>query len=550
MAIGGIPARTTVCATVQASALGDGKKDATAAIQEAIDGCPEGQVVQLSAGTFTINSGLLMVNKGITLRGAGPASTTLQRTNGATKGTYKPGVAMPVIVVGSARWDVPGGASLALAADGAKGAISVRLKSGGRLHKGDVVLLDELSGAAWQPDPEGRGQIWASPDFRVVYQRHDPKQPTDDPWPAAAGWFSRPDRPTAEIKEVEAWDEGTRTLTFTTPLHIDYRVSHVAQIHVWPSEQPVVRLAGLEGFKVQGGDDGQIRFERAAYSWASRIENTGWLGEGFAVDASFRVEIRDSYVHTPVWFEPGGGSYNISLSRASSEILLENDISVDADKVMVARAAGAGSVVGYNYMDDGHIDSNPKWVEIGLNASHMVGPHHVLFEGNYAFNADSDHTHGNSILHTFFRNYLSGARRSFGGGPARCVGLQAYSYDMAFVGNVLGTPGKMEGWVYESGSMSAHAVWMLGWDSWAPYPVDARIKEHTYRHGNFDYLTGQVAWDPHTPGRELPPSLYLDRAPAFFQGRSWPWVNPTGGTRVGILPAKARFDAGKPFDIP
>jgi hypothetical protein len=70
---------------------------------------------------------------------------------------------------------------------------------------------------------------------------------------------------------------------------------------------------------------------------------------------------------------------------------------MDANKVMVANSAGAGSVVGYNYMDDGHIGSNPDWMEAGINASHMVGPHHVLFEGNYAFNAESDHTHGNSV---------------------------------------------------------------------------------------------------------------------------------------------------------
>ena len=49
----------------------------------------------------------------------------------------------------------------------------------------------------------------------------------------------------------------------------------------------------------------------------------------------------------------------------------------------------------------------PSWIEVGLNASHMVGPHHVLFEGNYGFNWDSDKTHGNAIYHTIFRNHLA-----------------------------------------------------------------------------------------------------------------------------------------------
>ena len=54
---GGIPARTTVCATIHASTYGNGTIDATAGIQAAIDACPVGQVVQLSAGNFLVNGG-------------------------------------------------------------------------------------------------------------------------------------------------------------------------------------------------------------------------------------------------------------------------------------------------------------------------------------------------------------------------------------------------------------------------------------------------------------------------------------------------------------
>ena len=93
--------------------------------------------------------------------------------------------------------------------------------------------------------------------------------------------------------------------------------------------------------------------------------------------------------------------------------LIENSISVLANKVMVARSSGAGSVVAYNYMDDGYINGSDAWIEIGVNGSHMVGSHHILFEGNYSFNTDSDQTHGNAIYHTFFRNYFSGFRKPF-----------------------------------------------------------------------------------------------------------------------------------------
>ncbi len=217
-------------------------------------------------------------------------------------------------------------------------------------------------------------------------------------------------------------------------------------------------------------------------SWAKNVESTAWLGEGFRVNDAFRVELREFYVHDAVWPVPGGGGYAISLGWGSSEILIENGISVRANKVMVARSAGTGSVVGYNDMDMGYIGGG-GWVEIGLNGSHMVGPHHILFEGNYAFNADSDDTHGGSIYHTFFRNHLRGIRAPFtdqttgntindatqGNGPARAAGLMAISYWMSFIGNVLGAPNQMSGWSYEGAFPNdGKFIWMLGWRQSTP----------------------------------------------------------------------------------
>jgi hypothetical protein len=61
---------------------------------------------------------------------------------------------------------------------------------------------------------------------------------------------------------------------------------------------------------------------------------------------------------------------------------VENSIIMKANKVMVARSAGTASVFGYNYSDDGFILGSEGWIEVGVNASHMVGPHHVLSDGN------------------------------------------------------------------------------------------------------------------------------------------------------------------------
>jgi hypothetical protein len=328
--------------------------------------------------------------------------------------------------------------------------------------------------------------------------------------------------------------------------------------------------AGIENLTTEYGDDGNVRFYGCAYCWAENLESRLWLGIGIQITGSLRVQLEGVYVHDGVWPVPGGGGYAISLDWWSSEALIENSISAVANKVIVARSSGTGSVVGYNYMDDGLISGQESWQEIGLNGSHMVGSHHMLFEGNYSFNMDSDKTHGNSIYHTFFRNYATGYRRKFtnalnntvvddlnnrpgGNGPLRAAGAMAYSYWMSYIGNVLGTPGHTNGWIYTSGSMGSPGIFMLGWDDAPPYPSDPNVALTAIRDGNYDYLTNSVSWADGNIGRTLPSSLYLANRPPFFDaapGYTWPWVSPGGPQQLYTLPAKARYDAGTPFTQP
>src|SRR5260221_2148401 len=67
----GIPNRSTVFTTVNPSGDTTGATD-TGAINTAIGNCPAGQVVALTAGNYyQSGSGYILLNKGITLRGAG-----------------------------------------------------------------------------------------------------------------------------------------------------------------------------------------------------------------------------------------------------------------------------------------------------------------------------------------------------------------------------------------------------------------------------------------------------------------------------------------------
>ena len=99
----GIPARATICATIQASTYGNGASESSAGIQAAIAACPMGQTVLLSAGLFLVNNHIL-IDKAITLRGAGPTLTTLRKTNGAVENSYMAEENEAVVVIGPNRY--------------------------------------------------------------------------------------------------------------------------------------------------------------------------------------------------------------------------------------------------------------------------------------------------------------------------------------------------------------------------------------------------------------------------------------------------------------
>jgi hypothetical protein len=600
LSAGGIPSRTKVCATLRP--LG-GETDDTANIQKAIEACPLGQVVSLSAGAFTVGEGhYVLLNRGITLRGEGPGATTLQRKDGckplSPTSTGACGASpTPMIIVGPERYNNDT-TSTNLAADIAAGSNSVTVASSSGFSVGQIVLLDELSASQWMPDVGASDQIWASPDYRVTYQMHWPVSPTDDPGNCTSAgcggdntaftWFSRYDRPTAEHHRISAINGNT--ITFDSPATISYRTSHTAQLSHY--QMPHTMNAGVENMTLSGADDGQLRFDWAAQAWAYRVECTNWSGECIAIDFSFRIQLEQFYIHDGAWCEPGGAGYNISLSHGSSETLIENGISVRCNKVMVSRSAGAGSVTAYNYMDDGYIccnSANPSsgadtWQEIGLNNSHMVGAHHMLFEGNLGFNMDSDTTHGNTIYSTYFRNWATGYRSRFTNpfdgatiddvnhlpnppgrnGPLRAAATHIYTYWHSFIGNVLGTPDHMSGWIFHGVDFTNRAaVFLLGYTDNQRYPARTHDPKAdftfstppgtTIAHGNYDYLNNIVNWAPDNGSHTLPKSLYLTQEPAFFsagKGYTWPWVNPTGSPQLYTLPAKARYDAGTPFTQP
>ncbi|AKU91473.1 glycosyl hydrolase family 28-related protein [Vulgatibacter incomptus] len=522
-------------------ALADGTTDAAAAIQAALNAAgnqareTSRRVVYLAAGTYFISGEGLNVPSFVTLRGRGARGDTVTRLVKAE------GSQMSVINLGHL-W-VKNTTPVDVTADVPRGATRVTLARNPGYRVGELVFIDQLV------DSERVGSWW---------------NPINQPEPDGPerSWYSRQNRPTGQVLEIAAIDGNT--LTFGTPVRLPYFTSNQAQVVRFAGGDqggpmvPTKKWSGVEDLYVAGGEQGNVAFYATSYSWAKNVESDRSNGSSIAFESTFRCEARDSFFHSTANPNPGGGGYGIDLRIYASDNLVENNISWNFNKVITMRAAGPGNVVAYNYFEDGWGAGYPMIPEVGLNASHYSTTHYTLFEGNQAFNISGDAYWGNSIFNLYFRNHATGRRRSL---PPlelsdeitrRFVEVPEWHLACSYVGNVLGSSDMsaepQSGFVYEGRPpwyWDPVPIWAIGVEHNAGLEgQDAAVVATTLRHGNFDYVTRGIVWDPGIGDHRLPASLYLVSKPAFFGDHPWPWVTPEdAANRTRVLPARERFDS-------
>ncbi len=559
---GGIPAIAAVHTTVDPK-LGDGKADATAAINAAIQAAGDAaqksgkpQVVFLPPGTFRTTSVINLNRSRVVLRGAGPAQTRIRLDAAGPMPVIRFGIIWPTYQ--DRAWDVqapvPKGAT----------SISLRNEDARSIEVGHVLQIDQQDG----------DYVWF---FDGRYRKRQPTSDVNGPGTGAAPFESianpgGPWRSVGQQIEVASKKVGADTteLGLAGPTHVAFERSPQVFLTAAVGEgRPGVKNAGIEDLYLTGGSDGNIATANLAYSWIRNIESDGdpatklpgsyqhpggMSGQHVNLLHAYRCVVRDSYFHHARHINQGGGAYGISVANASSDNLIENNIVVHLNKPIVMNASGGGNVVGYNYVDNAYSVGFPGWQESSLDGNHETFSHHDLFEGNWTVNLGSDTTHGNAGWQTFFRNYATG-RNSAPPSPdstnVRAVGIDGYSRAHNIVGNVLlGSRLEINGYepVYECSKkglcLRAAAVYRIGANvkSYEGFD-DGTALRHLLRHGNYDPVSGKVVWDPAIASRELPASLYLREKPAFFGERPWPWVDPTAAKRIHRLPARERYEA-------
>lgn len=515
---GGIPVRDQICADVTQDpygAAGDGQADDAAAIQAAIDACPEGQVVYLPAGTYRVTE-TIFVTKGVVLRGDGPGLTRVE-------GDDTPNWA--ILQMGE-MWDESNAPIVSVSSGYTKGSTSVVVADVSPFEVGDLVNIDQRNDG---------DLVWVTGSE------------------SACTYGSREDgqRLLGQIVEVTSIDPGTGAVGFDPPLAVDYDAGLSPEMELVHSN--ITRYAGVEDLSVsdrsyRGDNNANVRFHACAYCWARNIDSDMVSGRHIQIARSFRNVVEHSMVHHAHCYNPGANAYGIAIERQTSDSLVQDNIAYYLNVGIVLASSGPGNVVGYNFGDVMWERNYPNtnWLMADESSNHCAHPYMNLLEGNVGTQFSADDIHGSSSHQTFFRNAMDHQHEGIDTtGNVYAVAIAAHNRYLTFVGNVFGQPGDVGAYEATENCAEGLAIYKIGWPSdcgLGDESIDPLVRETLIRHGNYDYVSGDTIWDETIEEHDLPDSLYLGAKPSFFGDLAWPAIGPDLDPMNGPIPAQVRFE--------
>jgi len=533
---GGIPARTTICADVTEApydADPTGAASAVAAIQQAIDDCPEGQVVSVPAGMYLIDDAINLRSP-VTLRGAG--STTVFRV--------ETGSGTAIHVGGLGPWPPPKANpsyAAAITAGSTRGSMTVSVADTSAVEVGKMVMIDEED------------------DDALVWTKGD-----------------NPGRYRASMHMVEA--KTATSVTFRPPLPIDF--THAPQLSWFPD---LTHDVGVEGIKFLGTGSGPGLFIDVISAWNCWVldcEFTAMPSKTILIGWSGHIELRRIYMHDQA--NGGPNSEGIDLFADVNWSLVIDSICVAGGFPQINigdgganpyYSGGFGNVIAYNYAVDAYYTDPPDSMNAGkmpsdIGTNHSPHSQFNLVEGNFIGKFGSDGYHGSGSHTVMLRNAVTGTSSWPGVSNQTAIQVDRRNLEYTLVGNVLGVTGTPATFEYatESG-WSGTAIFRLGfpdvgndgYDGTFPPmdlfhsdggPRDLYVDRDdtangtTMIEGNWTSNQGTQDWT--IEPAEMPDSLYLTAKPSWFGSLPWPPVDPAAPITDDptIIPAGYRYVHG------
>jgi hypothetical protein len=336
---GGIPSSAVTVLAADHGLVMDSTVDNSPALKRAIAAAGSAGVVSIPAGTFRIDSSLV-IGSSVVLRGAGSTQTRLLFAIAGTE------PCIDIVTYGRGTWTA--------------------VESGATHGSTRVVVADASSFQAG-----GFVEIQQENDSLLMY--------TDTAWIQSWSEYS-----VGQVLVVErvAGD----TLVLRTPLYMSYKAAMNPQIR----SQRLVQRAGVERLfirkTVATADGPTVSFKNAAYCWVREVESDHTRTAHVTANTAFACEVRDSYFHHSYDYGGGGHGYGVTLGLHTTDCLTENNIFQHLRHAMMVQVGASGNVFGYNYslqnvQGTGETNLNQGWTPCDISL-HGHYPNYNLFEGN------------------------------------------------------------------------------------------------------------------------------------------------------------------------
>jgi hypothetical protein len=527
---GGIPDRTIIGATVDSVVYGNGNVDASSAIADAIDQCPEGQVVYIPSGTYRLDERVYRAYAdNITIRGAGMGNTILKAGSNISQ----------MLLLGTADWPRPT-SGIAITSGATAGSTVVTVSNTSSIIVGNLVRIeqDDLPYVIDVSTPTTNNRL-LSATFRVV-------------------------------------SKTATTVTVTPPLPFTFTESPTL---VQYAISPLVST-GVENLTIDCNSQSGVgvEFDQAWGCWIKNVEIKNSTNRQMFLYCFVSGEIRHNYTHSVI----GGGPNHegIDLYEDCSFNLIEDNITYNGGFPGIilgdSRGGCAGNVIAYNFSYGANTGS-PDMAGMDISVSH--GPHNLmnLVEGNIAGGMGSDGYFGSTSHITVARNWFT-ATHPTAEENLIAVNIGRWNNYFNLVGNILGTIDFSPNGLYQPEipfSYSDEVIYKLGFPNmgnngytgtWGPttppsyvgqyatgnglQELDYNVKTSMIRHGNYDYKNDAVIWDPNIIDHNIPISYFRSTKPDYFCDLQWPPFDPANpptefnDENISRIPAGYRFIYG------
>jgi hypothetical protein len=271
------------------NAVGDGQADDAAAIQAAIDACPEGQVVHVPAGTYRVTQTIYLL-KGVILRGDGPATTHIE-------GDKTPNWA--ILNLGE-QWDESNTPITSIQSGYTKGSKSVVVADASNFAVGGLVNIDQHNDG---------DLVWVTgSESACTYGSRENGQ-----------------RLIGQIVEVTSVDTASGAIGFEPALAWDYQASlqpEMERVHSHITKYAGIEDLGVKDRTYRGDNNANVRIHACEYCWAKNIDSDMVSGRHIQVVRSLRCALLQPW-RERLWHRrrtaderhPDSGQHRLLLER-------------------------------------------------------------------------------------------------------------------------------------------------------------------------------------------------------------------------------------------